>query len=134
MSLEAGGQLRTAAVTRRRLGLVHLAEGRTDMALEQLLRAADELLALDPAAASLAVAGLVELLADGRPGRPPCELVERLSAVARALCTARGTPPTDAEVDELDRLVGACRTGGAALAAAGDPIEHAAALIEAIRP
>ena len=133
-SLEAGGLLRTAAVTRRRLGLVHLAEGRTDLAFEQLLRAADALLALDPAAASLAVAGLAGMLGDGHPGGPPGDLVERLCAVALALRSERGTPPTADEVVELDRLVGVRGTGEAALLVAGDPVEHAAALIDAIRP
>ena len=133
-SLEAGGLLRTAAVTRRRLGLVHLAEGRTDLAFEQLLRAADALLALDPAAASLAVGGLAELLRGDRRGGPQDGLVERLCAVAWQLRSARGTPPTAAEVVELDRLVGVREPGEAGSVAAGDPIEHAAALIEAIRP
>ncbi|MDQ2679372.1 MAG: hypothetical protein M3Y51_11560, partial [Actinomycetota bacterium] len=51
-SLEAGGQLRTAAVTRRRLGLLHLAEGRRVAARDELMRAAEALLALDPAGAA----------------------------------------------------------------------------------
>ena len=133
-SLEAGGLLRTAAVTRRRLGLFHLAEGRTDLAFEQLLRAADALLVLDPAAASLAVGGLAGMLGDGHLGGPPGNLVEQLCAVAWALRSERGTPPTADEVVELDHLVGASGTGEAAPLIAGDPVEHATALIEAIRP
>ncbi len=131
-SLDAGGLLRTAAVTRRRLGLLHLAEGRREPALEQLLRAAAALLDLDPAAGSLAVAGLAALVADD-PRVAPSGTGEQLGALALALRTERGSPLTGAEAAELEQLVSGRGAVATDLADGLDPVARAAALVEAIR-
>ena len=136
-SLEAGGLLRTAAVTRRRLGMLHLAEGRRDAARDELLRAADALLALDPAGAALAFAGLADLLdgtgaGGGGVGSAPNDVVMRLCVTARRLRSARGTPLSDDEMAELDRLVaGRCEVP--VVRAGESVIEDAEALLQLVR-
>lgn len=97
--LEAAGLLRTAATTRRDLGLFHLAQGARLDARRQLLHSAGTLLALDPMGASLALGGLAD-----------CErlsheqIFEDLSTAAWELRRSHGTPLSPDQVSLLTEL------------------------------
>lgn len=95
---ERSGNLRTAAIGRRELGLVLLREGRTEAARYQLRLAAERLLVLDPRAGALAVGGLARA---GGPTR------QRLAVAAWVLVAApSGTPTTAHDRSRLKGLVG----------------------------
>ena len=98
---ERVGNLRTASITRRDLGLYLLELGRTGEAAEQLLKAARHLLDLDARSAALALGGLSVLTASS-PG-----LSDRLAAAAwSGADRGAGVPLGAADRTVLERLIG----------------------------
>ncbi len=98
--MEETGNLRTAAVGRRDLGLLDLRRGRHREARRELRRAAERLVHLDLGAAALAVGGLAATEPEG-PSR------RRLADLAWVLArSGSGTPPTGPHLDALGALTG----------------------------
>ncbi len=125
-ALEAAGLLRTAATTRRDLGLMHLASGSHQRAEPELLRSAEALLVMDPMGSALAIAGLAVCLAPRSPS-PSADL----ASVAWALSRTSGTPLSSAEQLQLEDLIGAPPVG--ALSRVGGEstlIDHALELLD----
>ncbi|MGB3411738.1 MAG: BTAD domain-containing putative transcriptional regulator [Microthrixaceae bacterium] len=100
-ALEAAGLLRTAATTRRDLGLMHLAEGNVQRGERELLQSAEALLRLDPMGSALAIAGLAVCQAPRSRG-PSADLAR----IAWALTRTSGTPLSSAEQLQLEDLIG----------------------------
>ncbi len=102
---EQTGNLRTAAVGRRELGLHHLQLGDVVAARHELSLAARRLARLDRAQAALAIGGLARLASAGLQR-------DALSAAAWALALAPGSVPlTPVEQRRLVGLVGATPEG-----------------------
>lgn len=98
--LERHGFVRSAATTRRDLGLMLLERGERDAAATELRAAAEWLVLLDPMGAGLAVAGLAASATDAPPRR------EALIAAAWDLVATNGTPPTEQDLQLLSCLTG----------------------------
>jgi hypothetical protein len=96
---EQAGNFHHAAVGRRDLGLLLLAEGRGEEAAPYLREATRHLARLDLGACSLAVAGLASLHSG--------EAARRLGSAAWTFARqAQGMPLTDVDLDALRRLAG----------------------------
>jgi hypothetical protein len=126
-ALESAGLLRSAATTRRDLGLSYLCTHNLDAARAELARSADALLALDPMAASLALGGLHACLVESS-SRVPGGLVD----TAWRLTTTSGTSPTDEDLRLLERLTGTDARGIDPLADNGEVIDGARKILRGI--
>ncbi|MCB1256036.1 MAG: hypothetical protein KDB26_02975 [Microthrixaceae bacterium] len=103
-SLEAAGSLRTAACTRRDLGLLLVNNGRHAEAIGHLTRSAEMLLVLDECNASLALAGVAACVAANGLGSSDASevgLVRSLATTSGQLMNGGGTPLTESERQQL---------------------------------
>lgn len=120
-TLESAGLLRSAATTRRTLGLSHLGAHNLEAARVELGRSADALLALDPMGASLALGGLHRCLVESASKVP-----RGLVGAAWQLTTTSGTSPTDEDRRLLEQMTG---TSGCGI----DPTTNATKVIDSAR-